>query len=51
MHGVVCRVWFNVCDACYVYVLMVEEKALGACWVWKSIWSVYRIRKKVEAKD
>ena len=39
-----------MCDAHYVYVHMVEEKALGVCWVWKSIRGVYRIKTKVEAK-
>jgi len=39
----------NVCDAHYVYVDLVEEKALGVYRVWKLIWSVYRIKTKVEA--
>jgi len=51
LHGVVCRVWFSVCDAHYVYVYMVEEKALSVSQVWKPIHSVYRIKTKVEAKD
>ena len=50
-HGVVCCVWLNGCDEHYVYVHMVEEKALGVCQLWKLIWSAYGIRKKVEAKD
>jgi hypothetical protein len=37
LHGVVCRVWLYVCDAHYVYVHMVEEKALGVCRVWQPI--------------
>jgi len=36
-HGVVHHVWLYVCDANYVYVHMVEEKALGVCQVWKLI--------------
>ena len=51
LHGAICRVWFYVCDAQYVYVHMVEEKALGVFWVWQSIQSAYGIRKKVEAKN
>jgi len=30
-------VWVYVCDVHYMYVYMVEEKVLGACWVWKLI--------------
>jgi len=37
LHGVVCHVWLHMCDAHYVYVHMVEEKALGVCWVWQLI--------------
>ena len=51
LHGVVCRVWLCVCDAHYVYVHMVEEKALGVFRVQKPIWCAYIIRTKVEAKD
>ena len=40
-----------LCDPHYVYVHMVEEKALGVCWVWKPIQSAYKINIKVEAKD
>jgi len=40
-----------VCDAHYVYVHMVEEKALNVCRVSKLIWSAYEINTKVEAKD
>ena len=29
LHGVVWWVWLYVCDSHYVYVHMVEEKALG----------------------
>ena len=49
LHGVVCHVY--VSDAHYVYVHMVEEKALGVCLVWQSIQSAYWIKTKVEAKD
>lgn len=41
--GIACRVW--------LYVNLVEEKALGVCWVWQNIWSAYGRRTKVEAKD
>ncbi len=51
LHDVVCRVWLYVCDAHYVYVHMVEEKALGVCLVWQPIWSAYGIKTKVKAKD
>ena len=51
MHGVVCHVWLYVCDAHYVYVHMVEEKALGVFRVWQLIQCAYRTRTKVEAKD
>jgi len=51
LHGVVSHVWLYVCDAHYVYVYMVEEKTLGVCRVWQSIWTAYRIKTKVEAKD
>lgn len=47
MHGVV----FHVCDSHYVYVHMIEEKALGVCRVWQPIQSVHRIKTKVEEKD
>ncbi len=40
-----------MCDAQYVYVHMVEEKALGVCRVWQSIESAYVIKTKLEAKD
>ena len=50
LHGVVCLVSLYVCHAHYVYVHMVEEKALGVCQVSKPIWCMYRIRTKVEAK-
>jgi len=50
-HGVVCHVWLYVCDAHYVYVHMVEVKELHVCWVWKPIWSAYKIRTKVEGKN
>ena len=50
-HGVICRVWFYVCDAYYVYVHMVEENAVGVCRVWKMIQSAQRIKTKVDAKD
>ena len=42
---------FYVCDAHYMYVHMVEEKALGVCQVWKPIQSAYEIKRKVEPKD
>jgi len=29
LHGVVCQVWLYVCDAHYLSMHMVEEKALG----------------------
>ena len=51
LHSIVCRVWLYVCDAHYVYVHMVEENALGVCWVWKQIQSAYWISKKLEDKD
>jgi len=51
LHGVVWHVWFYVYDAYYVYVHMVEEKALHVCQVWQSIRCAYRIRTKVGAKD
>ena len=51
LDGVVCCVWLHVCDAHYVYVYMVEEKALGVCRVWQSIRCAYGINTKVEAKD
>lgn len=50
LHGVVCHVSLYVCDAHYVYVHMVEEKALGVCRVWKPIQCAYGIRTKVEDK-
>ena len=31
LHGVVFHVWLYVCDAHYVHVHMVEEKALDVC--------------------
>ena len=37
LHGVVCHVWSYVFYAHYVYVHLVEEKALGLCQVWKLI--------------
>jgi len=37
LYGVVCHVWSYVCDAHYVYVHMVEDKALGVCLVWQLI--------------
>jgi len=40
-----------VCDAHYVYVHRVEEKALGVCLVGKLIESVYEIMIKVKDKD
>ena len=40
-----------MCDVHYVYVHMVEEKALGVFCVWKPIPSAYGIKTKVEAKD
>ena len=43
--------WLYVCDAHYVSMHMVEEKELGVCWVWQPIWSAYRIKRKVEAKN
>jgi len=49
-HGVVCHVWPYVCDAHYVYVHLVEEKALGVSRVWQLIWCVYKIRTKVEVR-
>ena len=51
LQGVVRRVWLYVCDARYVYVHLHKEKELGIFRVWKSIWYVYGIRTKVEAKD
>ena len=51
LHVVVCHVWLYMCDTHYVYVHMVEEKALNFFQVWKLIQSVYEIRTKVEAKD
>lgn len=51
LHGIVCHMWFFLCDAHYVYVHMVEEKELGVSWVWQPIQCVYRIRTKVEVKD
>jgi len=51
LHGVECHVWLYVYDEHYVYAHIVEEKALGICWVWKPIWSAYGIKTKVEAKD
>ena len=51
LHGVVCCVWLYVCDAHYVYVHMVEEKAMGVCQMWQPIQSAYKIKTKVEAKD
>ena len=50
LHGVVCHVWLYVCDAHYVYVHLVEEKALGVCQVWKPILCVYEIRTKAEVR-
>ena len=38
-------------DAHYVYVHMVEEKALGVFQVWQPIQSACVIRTKVTAKD
>jgi len=51
LHGVLCHVWFYVCDEHYVYVHMVEEKEMDVCWVWKLIRCAYKTRTKVEAKD
>ena len=50
LHSVVCPVWLYVCNAHYVYVHMVEDKALSVFQVWKPIRCTYEIRKKVEAK-
>ena len=50
LHGVVCRVWSYVCDAHYVYVHLVEEKALSVCRVWQLIECAYKIRTKVEVR-
>jgi len=49
-HGVACRMWSYACDAHYVYVHLMEEKALDVCWVWKPIWCVYR-KNKGRSKD
>ena len=46
---VVCRLY--VCDVHYMYVHMVEEKALVVCRVWKPIQSTYKIRTKVKVKN
>lgn len=46
LHNVVCHVWLYVCDLHYVYVHMVEEKALGAFWEWKLLWYAYEIKTK-----
>ena len=35
--GVISRVWLYMWDVHYVYVHMIEEKALGVCGVWKPI--------------
>ena len=40
-----------MCDAHYVYVNMVEDKALGVFLVWQPIQSMNGIKTKVEAKD
>jgi len=50
LHDVVCHVWLYMCDAHYVYVHMVEEKALGVFQVWQSIRCACGIRTRVEAK-
>jgi len=46
-----CRTCCVVYMRYYVYVHMVEEKALGVCRVWQPIRGAYKIRTKVEAKD
>lgn len=46
LHGVVCCVWLYVPDAHYVYVHIVEEKALSVCQAWKPIQSVYGLKDK-----
>jgi len=51
LHGVVCCVLLYVWNVNYVYVHIVEEKALGVCHVWKLIRGAYRIRKKEKSKD
>ena len=51
LHGVLCRVWLYACGAHYVYVNMVEEKELGVYRVWKMIWSAYKIKTTIEAKE
>lgn len=50
LYGVVCRVWLYVWGLHYVYVDMIEEKALGVCRVWKPIQSAYGIRTKAEVR-
>ena len=37
LHGVVCHVWLYVCDAHYMHVHMVEDKAMGVFQVWQPI--------------
>jgi len=48
--GVVCHVLLYVCDARYVSVHLVEEKALSVCWLWQLIRCVYR-KNKARNKD
>ena len=40
--GVIRHVWLYVYDAHYVYVYMVEEKALGVFRVWQPIQCAYK---------
>jgi len=47
----ICHVCLYVCDAHYVYMHMVEEKALRVSQVWQIIQCVYKIRTKVEANE
>ena len=48
-YGVLCQVWLYVFNAHYAYVQLVEDKALGFCWVWKPIQSLYK-RTKAEVR-
>ena len=50
LHVVVRCMWLYVCDAHYVSMYMVEEKALANCRVWQLIQSAYRIKTKVEVR-